>query len=93
MLFALLLSFSFTVVAQMEVRVRPVAPVVRGGRPMAPSPRHVWIDGEWAWRGGAYTWVNGYWMMPRPSMVWVAGHWRRTHRGFTWVPGQWRRRF
>ena len=31
---------------QIVVRVRPVAPVVVA-RPVAPSPRHVWVAEEW----------------------------------------------
>ena len=45
-------SITNTASAQVYVSVRPVwHPVVR---PVAPSPRHVWIDEEWAWRNGAY---------------------------------------
>ncbi len=91
MLFALLITFSFAVSAQMEVRIRPNAPVI-GVRPAAPSPRHVWVDGEWAWRGGAYSYVNGYWAVPRPGMIWVTGRWRPGRHGYIWVPGRWRRR-
>ncbi|MEP7280243.1 MAG: YXWGXW repeat-containing protein [Bacteroidota bacterium] len=89
--FGLLMSFSFAASSQIVVRVRPAAPVVRG-RPLAPSPRHVWIDGGWVYRGHGYVWTNGYWMTPRPGMVWVQGRWRHSHRGYVWVPGQWRRR-
>lgn len=91
MLFALLLSLSFAASSQIEVTVRPSAPMER--RPPAPSPRHVWVDGGWTYRGNGYVWVPGSWMMPRPGMVWVPGRWRRGHRGYIWVPGQWRRRY
>ncbi|MEO5591161.1 MAG: YXWGXW repeat-containing protein [Chitinophagaceae bacterium] len=91
-LFALLMIFSFGAFAQIEVRIRPSAPVVRA-RPISPSRRHVWIDGGWVYRGNGYVYTNGYWAIPRPGMVWVQGRWRRSHRGYIWVPGQWRRRF
>src|SRR5579863_1486697 len=43
---------SMSASAQLYVTVRPVwHPVVR---PVAPSPRHVWIDEEWEARGGTY---------------------------------------
>jgi len=92
MFFALLFTFSLTASAQIEVRIRPNAPVVRA-RPIAPSPRHIWIDGGWAYRGNGYVWSDGYWVVPRPGMIWVPGRWRRSHRGYIWVPGQWRRRY
>ena len=89
MLLIVAAAFSFSASAQ-YVTVRPVPPAY--ARPMAPSPRHVWIDGEWAWRGGAYVYTNGYWAEPRPGFVWVAGHWRDgRRRGWVWVPGHWRR--
>jgi hypothetical protein len=92
MLFALLIGFSFAASAQIEVRVRPVAPVIRA-RPIAPSPRHVWVDGGWVYRGNGYVWTDGYWVMPRPGMIWAPGRWRDTRRhGSIWVPGAWRRR-
>ena len=91
MLFALLVSLSFAASAQIEVTVRPNAPMER--RPMAPSRRHVWVDGGWVYRGNGYVWTPGSWVVPRPGMVWVPGSWRRSHRGYIWVPGQWRRRY
>ena len=91
-LLAVLLAVSSDAFSQIEVRIRPAAPVVRA-RPMAPSRRHVWIDGGWVYRGQGYVWTDGYWVVPRPGMVWVPGRWRRSHRGYIWIPGQWRRRY
>lgn len=56
-----------------------------------PSPRHVWIAGYWAWRGGAYVWINGcYVIPPHPHAVWIAGYWtRHPHGGWFWVEGRW----
>jgi len=81
-------SFSFSASAQ-YVRIRPNVPVYE--RPVAPSPRHVWIDGEWGWRGGAYVYTNGYWAEPRRGWIWIPGHWKERRRGWFWVPGRWRR--
>jgi hypothetical protein len=71
------------------VSVQPVAPVVV--RPVAPSPRHVWVEDEWAWRAGVYVRVPGYWMVPpRGHARWVAGHWvHEPGHGHYWVPGHW----
>jgi len=71
------------------VNVRPAAPVVV--RPVAPSPRHVWVEDEWTWREGAYVHVPGYWAVPPPHRrVWVAGYWAHERRGHYWVAGHWR---
>jgi hypothetical protein len=77
--------------AQFVVKIRPSAPViVRAG---SPSPRHIWVDGEWVWRGGGYQYVNGYWVVPAGrGTAWVPGHWKQTRRGWVWKPGHWRRR-
>ena len=91
MLIVLLVTLSFVASAQIEVRIRPAAPVER--RTIAPSRRHVWIEGGWVYRGNGYVYTPGYWVVPRPGMVWVPGRWRRSHRGWIWIPGQWRRRF
>lgn len=90
MLVTLFMAIGFMASAQVVV-VRPSAPVVIKTRPIAPSPRHIWIDGEWAWRGGRYVWVDGYWVVPRANMIWVAGNWRHRRGGWVWVPGHWRR--
>ena len=92
LLLAVLFSLSMEASSQVVVRVRPTAPVLRA-RPLAPSPRHIWIDGGWAYRGNAYVWSDGYWVAPRPGMIWVGGGWRHRRGGWAWVPGHWRRRF
>jgi hypothetical protein len=71
------------------VKVRPVEPVIV--RPAAPSPHHVWVEHEWAWRNGAYVHVPGYWVVPpRGHHRWIPGHWRESRRdGAYWVPGHW----
>jgi hypothetical protein len=76
--------------AQVVVRVAPPAPIVEV-RPVAPSPRHVWIDGYHRWDGRRYVWTPGRWAMPpRRGGVWVPGHWDRRPGGYIWIGGRWR---
>ena len=75
----------------MYVKIRPTETVVVN-RPPAPSPRHVWIEGDWVWRGGVYVHEPGRWVIPDRGAVWIPGHWRSTRRGWYWIPGHWRRR-
>jgi hypothetical protein len=90
LLFAIFVSLGTKVAAQFVVKIRPTAPVIV--RTVAPSPRHIWVDGEWAWRGNNYQYVNGYWVAPpRVRGVWVPGHWKNTRRGWVWKTGHWRR--
>lgn len=83
--------YSNTASAQVYVTVRPTyAPVVR---PVAPGPRHVWIDEDWEYRGGRYVAVGGHWVAPpHPGWIWVPGRWVHYRRGWQWRPGHWRRR-
>jgi hypothetical protein len=89
-LVAIVTVLSFTSQAQFVIRVRPVAPLVRV-RPIAPSPVHIWVSGDWVWRGGRYVWADGYWAAPRRGNYWREGHWKNARRGWVWVPGRWRR--
>jgi len=78
--------------AQIVVRIRPERPreavVVR---PPAPSPRHVWVDEEWAPNGKTYAYRPGHWVEPpRRGGVWVAGRWTDRRGGSVWVAGHWR---
>jgi len=76
--------------AQFVVKVRPAVPVVRV-RPVLPSPRHVWVNGDYVWRGGRYIYIDGYWAEPpHRRRHWVEGHWKHTRRGWTWIPGHWK---
>ncbi|HVV54119.1 MAG TPA: hypothetical protein VHC47_02270 [Mucilaginibacter sp.] len=75
---------------QVVIRVRPAEPA-RIAPPPRPSGRHVWVEGEWVVKGGAYVYTPGYWALPpRPRAIWVRGHWRHTRRGWVWIPGHWR---
>jgi hypothetical protein len=56
-----------------------------------PSPRHVWIEGYWVWRGGRHEWIKGRWELPpRPNAVWVAPRWERRGEGYVFIEGVWR---
>src|SRR5262245_25123604 len=77
--------------ARVYVQIGPPAAIVET-RPVAPSPRHVWITGYHRWDGSAYVWVPGRWDLP-PSRrgAWVPGHWVHHRRhGWYWVEGHWR---
>ena len=78
--------------AQVIVRARLGRPArVVTVRPVAPSPRHVWVDEDWTPSGKTYVWHGGYWAAPpRPHAVWVPGHWAHRPRGYVWIPGRWR---
>jgi len=67
---------------------QPVEPVYE--RPVRPYANAIWIDGDWAWRGGRYVYVRGYWARPRAGRAWVRGGWYHTPRGYTWHRGHWR---
>lgn len=87
----LVMGFALSSQAQrVYVSVRPAAPVVVA-RPVAPSPRHVWIEGEYEWRSGAYVYRPGYWSVP-PARYheYRRGYWRHERGGYYWVPGRWR---
>jgi hypothetical protein len=74
--------------AQVYVSVHPAWHAVV--RPVAPSPRHVWIDEDWEWRNGAYVAVGGRWAEPpHPGWIWYPGHWRHGSRGDRWYTGHW----
>src|ERR1700722_3378225 len=75
--------------AQIYVSVRPAwHPIVR---PVAPSPRHVWIDEDWKWRAAQYVAVGGHCAVPpNPGWIWYGGHWGHDgRRGDRWYPGHW----
>lgn len=88
---AIILIAGFTTTAasaqHFYVKIRPSVTVV--SRPPAPSPRHIWVEREWAWRNGRYEQVPGYWAAPQQGRTWVSGHWRNTRYGSEWVGGHW----
>jgi hypothetical protein len=85
----LVVGFSVAASAQVVVRARLNAPVVV--RPMAPSPHHVWVDGNWRPRHGHYEYVQGYWAEPRRHRHYVPGYWAPRRHGYVWIEGRWGR--
>lgn len=85
-------------VASCVVTPRPGAVVVGAAPPPlqaevsieAPSPRHVWVPGYWAWHDGWF-WEPGRWVLrPYPGAVWVPGYWGHRGHGWVWFSGHWR---
>jgi hypothetical protein len=69
----------------------PPPPVRVEGRGVAPGAGFVWVDGFWAFRGGAYAWDPGHWVRPpRPRAVWVPGRWDRRSGRYYYREGRWR---
>ena len=93
MIMLLIMAISFTVIAdaQIVVKIRPGAPAFRA-RPICPSPAHVWVGGNYVWRGSQYVYNDGYWATPpAPRSYWVEGHWKHRRGGWVWIPGHWKR--
>jgi hypothetical protein len=50
--------------AQLVVVERGPMPALREEIiPVAPSPRHHWVRGHWAWRGGRWEWIPGHYFV------------------------------
>jgi len=85
-----LAGFAQHIVAGIRVNIGPPAlrlEVV----PAAPSLRHQWIGGYWAWHGGKQVWIEGHWALPpSPAYVWQPAWWE--NRGGAWYfhEGYWR---
>jgi hypothetical protein len=59
--------------------------------PPAPSVRHQWIAGYWAWRAGAQAWIPGRWALPPVvNYVWEPARWERQESAWTFCDGHWR---
>ena len=85
-----LVSGVYSSSAQIVVKIRPDRPHYE--RPVAPSPRHVFVEEEWTPRGDRYEFSGGRWVEPpHAHAVWVPGHWKDTPNGSVWRPGHWRR--
>ena len=88
-----------TVVHESVVTTAPAGEVVVSTEPpplrhevigVAPSPRHVWVNGYWVRTNNRWAWVAGHYEeRPREGVVWVKGHWDHTDRGWVWTPGHW----
>ncbi len=90
MMLAIAISFSACTQAQFVVKIRPAAPALRV-RAACPVPGHVWVGGNYAWRGGQYVYTDGYWAAPMQGHHWAEGHWKHRRGGWVWVPGHWKR--
>jgi hypothetical protein len=88
-LVSLLLIISISSCVTRTVVMKQPNPVVTV-RPVAPSPQHIWVGGNYVRRGGRNVWVEGYWAKPRYQKKWVDGHWKSHRRGYVWVSGHWR---
>jgi hypothetical protein len=59
--------------------------------PARPSPRAVWIDGEWAWQGRRWAWRIGRWVEPPAGARYAPWTVVRGDDGSTYyAPGAWR---
>lgn len=79
-------------VAEIEIDCAPPPPpVVVVTRPPPPSGLHIWIDGYYVVRSGAWVWTEGHWARPpHHSAVWAPGHIRTREHVYLWRPGHWR---
>src|SRR5581483_10462684 len=77
-------------VRSVRVTVAP-PPLKYESPPPAPSPRHQWIAGYWAWRNNAHFWVGGHWAMPpSTNYVWEPARWEQDNGGWQFSEGHWR---
>ncbi|MEZ5055237.1 MAG: hypothetical protein R2807_10835 [Chitinophagales bacterium] len=74
------------------VKVKPANPIVVNIKPVCPSPKHVWIEGDWIWSPiqNQYVYTEGRWVIPAGSASWVPGHWKHTKYGWNWIEGHWK---
>ena len=72
-----------------RARVAP-PPMRREVRSLAPSPRHVWVDGYWGWQNDRHVWIGGRWELPpAQGQVWVDGSWTNQDGEWVFSPGYW----
>src|SRR5579884_3947861 len=70
----------------------PPPPLRYEGRPPAPGPGFIWIDGYWRWDRGRYVWVPGVWQRPPyAGAYWSHGHWDHYPDGWRYHEGHWDR--
>src|SRR5579871_413265 len=74
------------------IRVAVAPPALRVEvRTVAPSPRHQWISGYWAWRGGKHAWIGGHWALPPGgNYVWEPAAWENQNGSYVFYEGHWR---
>jgi hypothetical protein len=61
-------------------------------RPIRPSNKHIWINGDWVWNNRTKTYMrqDSYWMIPNGKRNYTQGQWKSTQRGYYWKPSKWR---
>jgi hypothetical protein len=70
---------------------RPPPPARVEAVPARPSPKAVWLDGEWAWRRGRWAWLIGRWVEPLPEAAYSPWVFVRGLDGsLYYAPGTWR---
>jgi hypothetical protein len=74
-----------------EVRVAPPAARVEVV-PRAPSARHFWVHGYWAWNGRAHVWVPGSYVVERRGYEFHESRWEEAHGHWRFHRGGWHRR-
>jgi len=74
------------------IRVTAPPPALRyEAPPPAPSRRHQWIAGYWAWRAGKNVWVGGRWAIPpAPGYVWEPARTVNESGATMFYDGHWR---
>ncbi len=74
------------------VRVNAAPPAPRYEMaPPAPSLRHQWIPGYWAWRGTGHVWSTGHWALPPAfGFIWEPARWEVINGSWMFYDGHWR---
>ena len=58
---------------------------------VAPSRAHVWVSGQYDWRGREYVWTPGHYELPRAGFQrYEDGRWVHNRQGWYFVDGRWR---
>jgi hypothetical protein len=74
--------------AEVVVNVKPPVEKVEV-IPVAPSPQHIWIKGNWHWDGHAWIWRAGTYQLARVGLHWVPAHYVEKGASVTYVGGHW----
>src|SRR5216684_3823942 len=76
--------------AQISFSIKILPPEPFFERPPPPSNNHVWMEGEWEWKGNHYDHKPGHWAVPPRDQIWVKGEWIQNPDGSSyWQPGYW----
>lgn len=58
----------------------------RGPRP---SPRHLWVAGQYVPKGDTLVWRPGFWSKHQPGWTWIPDAWLQRPRGWVFQEGFW----